>query len=302
MSNADQCRITGLFITLLMLFVLATAAQAGELLVDAAWLSRHLDDDKLVLLHVGSEETFEKGHIPGAQRINVHADLSDPASHSDDSLVLEMPSAEWLDERLEKLGISNDSTVVIYFSDDQITHATRALFTLDWAGLGSQTRLLDGGIDAWKAAGNTLSTDSKANTRGSLELAIRPELLVNHDSVQNSAGQSGVALLDGRSRAFYDGVRKDNDRSGHIPGAGSTPWTELVDHDLRFRESESLRDTLSAAGVAPGDTVVAYCHIGQYATAVLLAARLLGHEVKLYDGAFQDWARRDLPVSTEPLQ
>ena len=47
-----------------------------------------------------------------------------------------------------------------------------------------------------------------------------------------------------------------------------------------------------------GDTVVAYCHIGQYATMVLLAAHTLGHDIRLYDGAFQDWAVRDLPVST----
>src|SRR3712207_9545320 len=62
----------------------------------------------------------------------------------------------------------------------------------------------------------------------------------------------------------------------------------------RGRLAKLFRD----AGVAPGDTVVTYCHIGQQATAVLLAARLLGHPVRLYDGSFEDWARRGLPTET----
>ena len=46
----------------------------------------------------------------------------------------------------------------------------------------------------------------------------------------------------------------------------------------------------------PGDTIVGYCHIGQQATAMLFGARLLGYDVRLYDGSFQDWAQRNLPV------
>jgi thiosulfate/3-mercaptopyruvate sulfurtransferase len=51
-----------------------------------------------------------------------------------------------------------------------------------------------------------------------------------------------------------------------------------------------------AAGVQPGDTVAAYCHVGGQATMVLLAARLLGHPVRLYDGSMADWNERTLPL------
>ena len=58
--------------------------------------------------------------------------------------------------------------------------------------------------------------------------------------------------------------------------------------DLRYF-LEAIKAMFEKAGVHPGDTVVAYCHIGQQATAVLFAARTLGHPVMLYDGSFDEW-------------
>jgi len=75
--------------------------------------------------------------------------------------------------------------------------------------------------------------------------------------------------------------------------------TELTDERLMLKSQAELRTLFDRAGVAPGDTVVGYCHIGQQATAMLFAARLLGHPVRLYDGSFQDWSRgTDAPVDT----
>ena len=69
---------------------------------------------------------------------------------------------------------------------------------------------------------------------------------------------------------------------------------------MKLKPASELRELLTRAGIKPGDTVVAYCHIGQFATMALFAARSLGHEVLLYDGAWQDWASHDLPVETAP--
>ena len=85
-------------------------------------------------------------------------------------------------------------------------------------------------------------------------------------------------------------------RAGHIPGAKSLPFETLVTDDNRMKDRAETAKLLAAAGVKPGDTVVSYCHIGQQATATLFGALLAGHQVLLYDGSFEDWARRDLPV------
>ena len=97
---------------------------------------------------------------------------------------------------------------------------------------------------------------------------------------------------------WYDGVEfGPRSRKGHIAGAKSLPFSEVTDDNGRLKSADQLTSLFTKAGVGPKDTVVAYCHIGQQATAVLFAARTLGHPVLLYDGSFQDWAGRpELPV------
>jgi thiosulfate/3-mercaptopyruvate sulfurtransferase len=71
----------------------------------------------------------------------------------------------------------------------------------------------------------------------------------------------------------------------------------VTDDKLHLRKPAELKLLFARAGVADGDTVVAYCHIGQQGTAVLFAARAIGHPVLLYDGSFQEWSRKpELPV------
>jgi thiosulfate/3-mercaptopyruvate sulfurtransferase len=70
----------------------------------------------------------------------------------------------------------------------------------------------------------------------------------------------------------------------------------MSDDSAKFYPLDDLRQKFAAAGILPSDTVVAYCHVGQQATAVLFAARLLGHPIKLYDGSMADWNQRKLPL------
>ena len=272
-------------------------APRESLLVTPSQLAQHLDDPQVVILHVGAEEDYKVEHIPGAQFVQLR-DLSAPRDPADsNALVLELPTPEALTATLRRYGVSNDSRIVVYWGSEWVTPTARTLFTLDWAGLGNRTVLLDGGIDAWKAADLPVTDVVKTPKAGTVTISPRPGLVVDAAWVQHHAKAQGYALVDGRAPVFYDGVREDrNGKAGHIPGAGSVPWTDLIDESLHLKPAGELAASFEAAGVHQGDTVVAYCHIGQYATMVLFAARTLGYDVKLYDGAFQDWAQRDLPV------
>ena len=285
---------------LLSLICVSSFAENSGLLVSTSWLAERIDDPNLVILHIGKEKDFAEGHIPGARQLDVVADFAHPNSqtYSADSLYLELPEIAQLEAKLESVGISNDSTLVLYWPGDTITSATRALFTLDWAGLGKQSYLLNGGLDAWKKANYQLSTDISPITKGDLTLTVNADLIATAEWVKEHGNHPGVGLVDARPKAFFDGVSSYQSIKGHIHGAGSTPWTAFVDNDLQLHDKATLEKILADGGVQTGDVVVAYCHIGQFATMALLAARTLGHDVKLYDGAFQDWAQKGLPVET----
>ena len=83
---------------------------------------------------------------------------------------------------------------------------------------------------------------------------------------------------------------------GHVPGAVNIPFFTVTATDLTLKSADELTAIFEAAGIKKSDRVIAYCHIGQQATAVVFAARTLGIDAVLYDGSFQDWARRGLPV------
>jgi thiosulfate/3-mercaptopyruvate sulfurtransferase len=96
----------------------------------------------LVLLHVGVKAEFEAEHIPGA-RFVAPSDLSIPRAEG--ALILQLLPPEALRAALESLGISDDSRVIVYFGKDWVSPSTRVYFSLDAAGLGDRTSILDGG-------------------------------------------------------------------------------------------------------------------------------------------------------------
>jgi thiosulfate/3-mercaptopyruvate sulfurtransferase len=124
---------------------------------------------------------------------------------------------------------------------------------------------------------------------------------VDAEFVRRRLSAPGYAIVDARAPEFFSGARTGGQptrphKTGHIAGAKSVPYTSVTTSDLRLRPSEQIVAQLQAAGVKRGDTVIAYCHIGQQASATLFAAR--GYDVRLYDGSFEEWSRLDGPVET----
>jgi thiosulfate/3-mercaptopyruvate sulfurtransferase len=215
-------------------------------------------------------------------------------------LTLELPPVEVLRDRLAALGISDRSRVVVYQSDDQWTQSTRVMLTLDYAGLAN-VAWLDGGQKAWTKANQPLSTDVPTVTAGVLSpLKPRP-VVVDADFVKAHLNTPAFAIVDARLPAFYDGSRTGGrapaeHKIGHVAGALNAPFDSFVSADVQLKPADEIAAVFTRAGVKPGDTVIGYCHIGQQATAMLFAARTLGYKVVLYDGSFEDWSKRDLPV------
>ena len=280
----------------------AAASPRDSLVVSTAWLAQHLKDPDLVLLHVGDKGEYAAAHIPGARFVEMRdLSVSDP-SGAGNGLTLEMLSPEVLRERLSALGISDGSRIVVYFGKDWLSPSTRVIFTLDYAGLGERVSLLDGGQPAWVRDGQAVTAEVPESRPGTLS-ALKPRMtIVNADFVREHGKDKGLVILDARDAVFYDGTksggrRPDAPKFGHIPGAVSLPFSDTADDRVLLRSAGELQARFAAAGVKPGDTVVAYCHIGQQATAVVFAARTLGIKALLYDGSFEDWTKNpDAPL------
>lgn len=278
---------------------LAQASPRDAMLVTADWLKAHAQDADLVVLHAGDKKDYDAGHIEGARYMPMGG-LALPEANG---LQLEMLSAEELHRQIAALGISNTSRVVVYFTRGMIPDATRLIFTLEAAGLGDRVSLLDGGLPEWQRLAYPLTTAAPKVVPAKLAPLKMKARVVDATFVQDHLKAPGYRVIDARASMFYDGVQaggggSDKHLIGHIPGAGSVPFTSITGADLKLKPASELEAAFKAAGVAKGDKLLVYCHVGWQGTAVVFAARSLGYDASLYDGSFQDWSHRKLPVET----
>lgn len=286
------------------LFQGVTSAQTprDSLLVSPTWLAAHLGDANLVVLHVGDKNGYATQHIKGARQV-AQSDLSVSGDEAG-GLNLQMLPVAVLHDRLAALGISDTSRIVVYSAAGAVTSATRIVLTLDYAGLGDRTSLLDGGLAAWTRDGREVTNVILEVKTGTLAPLKTKPIIVDAAFVKANLRKPDIAIVDARLAPFYDGTQIGGSaqaphKTGHIDGAHNVPWSDLTTADMQtFKSATELKDRFAQAGVKPGDTVVGYCHIGQQATAMIFAARTLGFKVLLYDGSFEDWSKQaDAPVS-----
>jgi thiosulfate/3-mercaptopyruvate sulfurtransferase len=272
----------------------ADAMNRDALLVSPVWLAQHLHDPDLVVLQVGAmgnQQIYDAGHIPGARMADYGALHAVPKNDADLAA---------RHDALEALGISDTSRIIVYSSEDYWPPATRTLLMLNYVGL-QRVQLLDGGLKGWTASGGTLSKDAPMARKGALSpLTPQAALIADADFGKAHQGAAGFGIVDARNREFYDGAKEGGPRDhrvkGHIPGALNTPFDEFAASDARLKSASEVAVVFKKAGVKPGDTIICYCHVGEQATAMLFAARTLGHRVILYDGSFADWVQHDLPL------
>jgi thiosulfate/3-mercaptopyruvate sulfurtransferase len=303
-------------IALLSLVTGVANAQGARdaLLVTPAWVATHMHDPNTILLHVGDPKVYTSAHLAGAQLMTLEdVSVSDRAAMPGmtmppdkltgpkNGLTLEMPTAEQLRSQFAKFGISDNTKIIVYSANQVLPPTTRVVFTLDYAGLGKNVVVMDGGLEAWTRENRPVTNVVPAESRPGrpAPLTLRP-LVVDAGYVNAHAKTSGVSIVDARAAAFYNGDRGGQPgRLGHIPGAKSVPYTEVTNEDGTLKSNEQLAAIFAKAGVQPADTVVGYCHFGQQATAMLFAAKVLGHPVRLYDGSFNEWQTlKQFPVES----
>jgi thiosulfate/3-mercaptopyruvate sulfurtransferase len=248
------------------------------------------------------EPDFDAGHVPGAVFLDIDTDLAGPPGPAGRH---PLPDPDDLQTTLRRAGIGSGSGIVVHdgvAAGDGMA-AARAWWVLRWAGLAPERiRVLDGGFDAWTAAGGEISTRSGgARTQGDIAISAGAMPVLTADAAVAMAS-SGV-LLDARAPERFRGETEPIDPvAGHVPGASNLPAGSMLDADGRWRSPEELSAALAGV-VGEAGPVGAYCGSGVSATMLVLAAEIAGvrpptDPVALYVGSWSNWCAGKRPVAT----
>ncbi len=262
------------------------------------WLMPAGPDDDAPYRVVPGVAEYEAGHIPGAVFLDLQGEVSDPGTR----LRFMAPSPERFAEGMGRLGIGNDSRVVLY-SNGSIMWATRVWWMLRAFGFDGAA-VLDGGFAKWQAEGRPVSTEPGSHPPARFEARPRPGFFVGSGHVLARLDDDGSTAVNALAPEFFLGAGPSRyGRPGRIPGSVSVPAATLLDPaDGTFVSLDEARRAHEAAGVTPDKHVVAYCGGGISATVGLFLLHQLGYpDLTLYDASMGEWARDpDLPIETGP--
>ena len=272
-----------------------------EVLVSTEWVAEHLDDPTIRLVESNEDILlYDTGHIPGAVKIDWHADLNDP-------LVRDYIDKGQFEALLRRNGIGNETTVVFY-GDKNNWWATYAFWVFRLFGF-QNGKVMDGGRAKWMAEGRTVTRDIPSYPATSYVANERNDAPVRayRDDVLAHVKANGK-LVDVRSPGEFKGEllhmadypQEGALRGGHIPGANNVPWARAANSDGTFKSADELRAIYEEEqGLTSSDKVVAYCRIGERSSHTwFVLTYLLGYDnVRNYDGSWTEWGNAvRLPV------
>jgi thiosulfate/3-mercaptopyruvate sulfurtransferase len=300
-------------------------------LVSPEWLSGRLEAPDVVVVDLrwredgSGPQRFDAGHIPGARFCDWTTDLVDPGHR----FAFMLASPERFAALMDRLGIGAGTTVVAYADD-----LGSGPFRLWWACRvfgRDQVRILDGGLDRWRAEGGALAAGPSrradpavpsraadppaARTGGRWSSGLALTVPATADDVEAARHEPAAAVVDSRPRTQFEGrevwfetgsIRADGHgiartprgpiRAGRVPWSVSVPAASLYEHDGTMRSTERLREVFDAAGLParslPETSVIAYCGVGISASALGYAALRAGaRDARVYDASWDEWGR-----------
>jgi thiosulfate/3-mercaptopyruvate sulfurtransferase len=290
-----------------MYTTLISVAQLQGLLTSKADKQRVMVFDcsfDLMQPHLG-EQQYQAAHIPGAVYANLDIDLSakhgaprpqgvltatgadEPASGGRHPL----PNRERLATWLSNVGFANDMQAVVY-DRNGANYCGRLWWMLKWAG-HEAVAVLDGGLQAWQAAGGPVASGSEpAHFQSNFVLCAAKAQLVTTDKVLARLEEPGQTIIDARAAPRYRGEVEPLDPvAGHIPGALNRPFSQNLGPDGRFKSPEQLREEFKQLlGERDPQSVVHHCGSGVSAVPNVLAMQIAGlGTTGLYAGSWSEW-------------
>jgi thiosulfate/3-mercaptopyruvate sulfurtransferase len=274
-------------------------------LVSGVWLAERLGSNEIAIVDATwfmpgdgrtGREAYAAGHIPGA----VFFDIDEIADHSTD-LPHMLPAPDAFAEAAGALGLRRDLIIVVY--DGQgIFSAPRVWWTLRIMGF-PEVFVLDGGLPKWRAEDLPLETRTPHPAPTTIEPAFDPSLVRDLGEVRAALERHDAQVVDARAGARFRGdvpEPRAGLRGGHMPGALSLPFGELIGADGTMASASEIRRAFEAAGVDLDQPIVTTCGSGITASVLALALARIGRDdAAVYDGSWTEWGgRADTPIVT----
>ena len=283
----------------------------GRALVETEWLADHLKDPKLRIIDASVIMTrqddgtwmpssgwddYQSNHIPGAQFVDLLAELQD----QDADLSLMLPGPEAFATEISAKGIGDEHMVVVYATAVP-WWATRFWWMLKANG-HNDVAVLDGGIKKWRSEGRPITEDIPEFAAATFSAKQRHEMIADKAKVKAVLGGGNGSVINALSPQLHSGKSDlGYGRPGRIAGSLNLSALALIDHDTgTYLPDDRLRQAIAHnLGDLKGETVC-YCGGGIAATMDALVLDLLGYsEVSVYDASLSEWAADDhLPMET----
>ncbi|MFM8616018.1 MAG: sulfurtransferase [Alphaproteobacteria bacterium] len=268
-------------------------------LVSTEWLAEALGAPDLMVFDATKylpNEPFDgltkyrEAHIPGARFFDIDV-VADP----DTSLPHMAPTAGRFTRLMGELGIST-APRVIFYDQKGLQSSARGWWLMKLFG-HEKAAVLDGGLPKWLAEGRaTESGDAKPAAPSSYTPDFRADLVKGIGDVQRIIAGGNALILDARAKGRFDGTAPEPRPglpSGHMPGAQSVPFNELLNADFTMKDAATLRARFAAAGADGAKPIVTCCGTGVTACILALGLKQAGlGDAAIYDGSWTEWAGR----------
>ncbi len=260
-------------------------------LVTTTWLKENIQDENVVLVDCRfdlqatnyGKESYTKGHIVGAYYMDMNEDLAGKEETHGGRHPL--PKLEIFKEKLENIGIENN-TIVVAYDDGELAGAARFWWMLKYLG-HEKVYILSGGIRKWIKENYPITKEIPNKNKKEYTIYLKEDIIADMIQVKAKKEKENVVIVDSRSADRYRGEAEPIDKkAGHIPNAKNYFWMETLENE-ELKNKEKLKSHFE--NLEKYDEIIVHCGSGITGAVNFLALEEIGIKSKLYVGSWSDW-------------